>query len=73
MEAIGLNPYEANYFGILASLELQKSSWREALAAANQGLEIEPENTLCTNLRAQALVKLGDRGSGGNDGRSAGP
>lgn len=61
VEAIGLNPYEANYFGILASLELQKSSWREALAAANQGLEIEPENNLCTNLRAQALVKLGDR------------
>src|SRR5205823_12580613 len=51
----------ADYFGILASLELRKSRWREALVAANQGLEIEPENGLCTNLRAQALVKLGDR------------
>src|SRR5262245_41290166 len=61
LEAIRLEPYNANYFGILSSLELQKSRWREALAAANQGLEIEPENGLCTNLRAQALVKLGDR------------
>jgi Flp pilus assembly protein TadD len=61
LEAIRLEPYNANYFGILSSLELQKSRWRGALAAANQGLEIEPENGLCTNLRAQALVKLGDR------------
>jgi Flp pilus assembly protein TadD len=61
LEAIRLEPYNASYFGILSSLELQKSSWRDALAAANQGLEIEPENPLCTNLRAQALVKLGDR------------
>lgn len=61
LEAIRLNPYEANYFGILAHLELLKSRWREALAAANQGLELDPEHGLCTNLRAQALVKLGDR------------
>jgi tetratricopeptide (TPR) repeat protein len=61
LEAIRLDPYNANYFGMLASLELHKSRWREALEAANQGLAIEPENGLCTNLRATALVKLGDR------------
>jgi len=61
LEAIRLNPYEADYFGTLALLELGKSRWREALAAANQGLQLEPEHGLCTNLRAQALVKLGDR------------
>ena len=61
LEAIRLDPYEASYFAILASLEMQKSRWREALEAANQGLEIEPEHVWCTNLRAQALVKLGDR------------
>jgi tetratricopeptide (TPR) repeat protein len=61
LEAIRLDPYEANYFGILALLELGKSRWREALEAANQGLQIEPEHGLCTNMRAQALVKLGDR------------
>jgi tetratricopeptide (TPR) repeat protein len=60
-EAIRLDPYNAGYFAILSSLELQKARWREALAAANQGLEIEPEHPLCTNLRAQALVHLGDR------------
>lgn len=61
LEAIRLNPYDAGYFGILAHLELLKSRWREALAAANQGLELDPEHGLCTNLRAQALVNLGDR------------
>jgi tetratricopeptide (TPR) repeat protein len=61
LEAIRLNPYEADYFGILAALELNNSRWREALAAADQGLALDPEQGLCTNLRAQALVKLGDR------------
>jgi tetratricopeptide (TPR) repeat protein len=60
-EAIRFNPYDADYFAILASLQMRKSKWREALAAANQGLEIEPEHQLCTNLRAQALVNLGDK------------
>ena len=61
LEAIRLNPFDADHFGILSLLELRKSRWREALAAADQGLMIEPEHGLCTNLRAQALVKLGDR------------
>ena len=60
-EAIKLKPYEADYFAILASIHLQESRWKEALAAANQGLQIDPEHGTCTNLRAQALVKLGDR------------
>jgi tetratricopeptide (TPR) repeat protein len=61
LEAIRCNPYDADYFAILASLHLRSSQWREALEAANQGLAIEPEHSLCTNLRAQSLVKLGDR------------
>ena len=61
LEAIRLNPFDADYFGILASLELHKSRWRESLEAANQGLAINSEHGLCTNLRAQAQVKLGDR------------
>jgi tetratricopeptide (TPR) repeat protein len=60
-EAIRLKPYEADYFAILASIHLQESRWKDALEAANQGLQIEPEHGLCTNLRAQAQVKLGDR------------
>ncbi|MEX2176833.1 MAG: tetratricopeptide repeat protein [Pirellulaceae bacterium] len=61
VEAIRLNPYEADYFAILASLHLRGSRPNEALEAANRGLAIEPEHTLSTNLRAQALVRLGDR------------
>jgi tetratricopeptide (TPR) repeat protein len=60
-EAIKLKPYEADYFAILASIHLQESRWKDALASANQGLQIDPEHSTCTNLRAQALVKLGDR------------
>jgi tetratricopeptide (TPR) repeat protein len=61
LEAIRCNPYDADYFAVLASLHLRASRWREALETANRGLTIEPEHPLCTNLRAQALVNLGDR------------
>jgi tetratricopeptide (TPR) repeat protein len=60
-EAIRCNPYDADFYALLASLHLRASKWRETLAAANQGLEVEPEHQLCTNLRAQALVNLGDK------------
>lgn len=61
LEAIRCNPYDADYFAVLSSLHLRASRWRQALEAADQGLAIEPEHALCTNLRAQALVQLGDR------------
>lgn len=60
-EAIRLDPYNPDYFALLAGLHLQQYRWREALDAANAGLEIEPEHNLCTNFRAQALIKLGNR------------
>jgi tetratricopeptide (TPR) repeat protein len=60
-EALRLEPFDADYFAVLGSLHLRQNRWREALAAADQGLAIEPEHGLLTNLRAQALVKLGDR------------
>ncbi|MDX1947089.1 MAG: tetratricopeptide repeat protein [Pirellulaceae bacterium] len=60
-EAIRLDPHDADYFSLLSSLQLLQSRWREALAAAEQGLAIDPEHNACINLRAQALVKLGDR------------
>jgi tetratricopeptide (TPR) repeat protein len=63
LEAIRLEPYDADYFGLLANLELLKRRWREALEAADRGLAIDPEHNLCTNMRAQALIKLGDRAS----------
>ncbi len=60
-EAIRLDPYEADYFAVLGGIELKQSRWKAALEAANQGLAIEPEHQVLINLRAQSLVKLGDR------------
>ena len=60
-EALRLDPYEPAYFAELASLHYQQRRWKEALVAADQGLAIDPEHNTCLNLRAQALIKLGDR------------
>ncbi len=57
--AIGLNPYVTDYFAQLGQVELQLKNWGAAELAANQGLELDPEDVACTNLRAQALVKQG--------------
>lgn len=60
-EALRLDPYEPAYFAELASLHYQQRRWKETLAAADEGLSIDPEHNTCLNLRAQALIKLGDR------------
>ena len=60
-EALRLDPYDPDYFAVLASLHYRQRRWKEALAAADEGLSIDPEHNLCLNLRAQALIKLGDR------------
>ena len=60
-EALRLDPYEPAYFAELASLHYQQRRWKETLAAADEGLSIDPEHNVCLNLRAQALIKLGDR------------
>lgn len=60
-EALRLNPYDPDLFGLLASWNLSKQRWSDALTATNQGLELDPEHNTCLNLRAQALVMLGDK------------
>ena len=60
-EAIRLDPSDADYYALLGGIALRQSRWRDALNAANQGLAIEPEHQFLINLRATALVKLGDR------------
>lgn len=60
-EALRLDPYEPAYFAELASLHYQQRRWKETLSAADQGLGIDPEHNTCLNLRAQALIKLGDK------------
>lgn len=58
-EAIRLNPYEASYFALLARCHHQQKLWRESLAAANQGLAIDPKDVECLNYRALSLSQLG--------------
>jgi tetratricopeptide (TPR) repeat protein len=57
-QAIAINPHDADYFGFLAALYIDKSDWTAGLMYANQGLEIEPENVLCLNHRTYCLTKL---------------
>lgn len=48
-------------FGLLAIIRFNRQDWRGALAAADEGLAIDPENSGCLNLRAMALRQLGQR------------
>ncbi len=60
-EAIRLNPSDSDYYAQLAAIELLQRDWNAALAAADHGLQVDPEHVACTNLRVQALTKLGRR------------
>lgn len=64
-EAIRLEPTDADYRGLLAGIEFARERWKETLAAAEQGLEFDPEHITCNNLRAMALVKLGRKADAG--------
>ncbi len=60
-EAIRLEPDDADYWGQLAAIEYELRDWNASLAAADRGLQVDPEHVGCTNLRVQALTKLGRR------------
>ena len=60
-EAIRLNPSDSDYYSQLAAIELLQRDWNAALVAADHGLQVDPEHVACTNLRVQALTKLGRR------------
>lgn len=64
-EAMRLDPYDVSHFALLSGIEFAARDWTKALAAAEQGLEIDPENDGCANLRALALVQLGRRSEAG--------
>ncbi len=64
-EALRLDPYNAGYHGMLSQVHVNQRRWTDALAAAERGLEVEPENVLCNNLRAMALVGLGRKQEAG--------
>jgi len=64
-EAIRLDSTDADYFSLLAGIHCDEKRWQDALEAAEQGLQFEPEHVGCTNLRAMAMVKLGRRAEAG--------
>lgn len=60
-EAIRLEPQDADYFSLLASINLSRRRWAEALQAAEQGLAVDAEHVASINLRAMALGKMNRR------------
>ena len=64
--AIEIAPYQDHYFAQLANILLQNKKWQAALDTANEGLEIDPENIDCNNIRAIALMKLGRKADAGD-------
>ncbi|MEX2187298.1 MAG: tetratricopeptide repeat protein [Pirellulales bacterium] len=64
-EAIRLDPYDADNRALQAAVRHSLRDWPGALAAAEGGLEIDPEHAACLNLRAMSLVQLGRRGEAG--------
>ncbi len=58
LEAIRLDSFDADYFGLYASIFLAEKKWEKALLLANQGLIVDAESTDCLNARATALNKL---------------
>lgn len=58
-EAIRLDPSEEDSFALRASIHLAQRDWQAALADAETGLALNPEDVACANMRALALVRLG--------------
>ena len=64
-EALRLSPWNADYFATLGAIEAAGERWEDVLKAAQQGLEADPEDEACENLRAAALTTLGRRSEAG--------
>jgi tetratricopeptide (TPR) repeat protein len=58
-EALLLDQWDEDLWGIKAGILMQQGKWQPSLDAAEEGLAIEPEDTTCANLRAMALRQLG--------------
>ena len=64
-EALRLDSADADYLALLANIYVAEKRWRDALEAAERGLQLDSEHIACTNLRAIALVKLGRKAEAG--------
>lgn len=60
-EAIGLDQSSSMYFAQLAKIHLQRQQWQQALDSAELGLQVDPADDDCANLRSIALIRLGRR------------
>lgn len=56
--AIGLDPYNENYYGHKAFILVHNKKFEDALHLANEGLKINAKSRSCLNVRATALTKL---------------
>lgn len=70
-EAIRLWPAAPGYWAQLAALHIDAKRYREGLEAAERGLQLDPEHTACTNLRALALRGMGKRDDAADAVRAA--
>lgn len=52
---------DSDAYALLSQVFARRRRWSEALEAAEQGLELDPEHVSCTNLRALALSGLGKK------------
>ena len=58
-ESLRLEPAEPDTFTLLASIELGRNRWLQALDAADMALALNPEHVGAANVRAMALIRLG--------------
>lgn len=58
LEGMRLDPNDADFFLLLSQIEYYLENWEASLKAADQGMELSPENVQMINQRTQALVKL---------------
>ena len=60
-QAIAINPTNADYFALLASLFVTGERWKDAAESARKGLALFAEHVDCKNILAIAQVHLGQR------------
>ena len=57
-QSVSLAPYFSESYGLMAYVYLDEKEFKKALAKANEGLAIDPENITCLNVRSIALNKM---------------
>ncbi len=58
-QAVRLDPWNAEYFGLLAAVEFDLGDWAAAEAAARRGLAVRPSHDRCATLLARAMAAAG--------------